>query len=221
MIKSMIFVIKVTHLCNMQCKYCYNQKLDKIDNIIDFVLLEEIIKWIGEFCKYSHIQKAEFVWHGGEPLLPGVEFYKIVNKLQRKYLNNIEYENGLQTNGTLFTPDFINHFKINKYKISVSLDGDKLSNDEQRINSDGFGAFDIIMDNIALLRKEGVSIGISAVVHSQNYQRLIENYLFFKKTKLNYNLVFDFNNTYSESYIKSLSNELNGFLLFGVGMKLR
>lgn len=214
MTKSIIFVIKVTHFCNMSCKYCYNKKIHKSGHTIDINLLERIIIWVGKYCKNSNIQKVEFVWHGGEPLLPGVDFYKLVNKLQNTYLHEIKYENGIQTNGTLITEEFIDFFKNNKYKISISLDGDKVTNDKQRIFCNGSGTFDLIMDNISLLKQEEVSLGISAVVHPQNYKMLISNYLFFKKHNLSYNIVFDFNNDYPINYTSDLSRELNAFFDF-------
>ena len=43
----------------------------------------------------------QFCWHGGEPLLLGVDFYRRAMDFQQKYADGKRIENILQTNGTL------------------------------------------------------------------------------------------------------------------------
>ena len=55
----------------------------------------------------QHIQATtdtiiNFSWHGGEPLLAGIDFYKKAVALQKKYKpDGRVIINGMQTNGTL------------------------------------------------------------------------------------------------------------------------
>lgn len=82
--KTMYFIIKVTHSCNLKCKYCYDNLSDSNINIISMDLLNNMIIWISNFCKEKDIEFAKFVWHGGESLLANIHFFEEVIKLQKK-----------------------------------------------------------------------------------------------------------------------------------------
>lgn len=213
MVKTMLFIIKITHGCNMKCRYCYDRH-SKLSNLMSINMLDNIMKWIGEFCENSGIQKAKFVWHGGEPLLAGIEFFELIPELQQKHLKDMIIENGIQTNGTLITEDLIDFFKANNFKISISLDGFREINDKYRVFKDENGSFDLVLKNIELLKKNNMAVGISSVVHCQNYNFLMDNYKFFKEHNLNYNLVFDFNSNYSISYLNGMREELCKLFLY-------
>ena len=213
MVKTMLFIVKITHGCNMKCRYCYDRH-SKTSNLMSITILDDIIKWISDFCVNNGIQTAKFVWHGGEPLLAGIEFFELIPRLQQIHLKDIKVENGIQTNGTLITEELTEFFKKNNFKISISLDGFREVNDQQRVLRDETGSFDLVLKNIELLRRNNISVGISSVVHSDNYNYLMKNYKFFKEQNLNYNLVFDFNNKYSTTYLNRLKEELSKLFLY-------
>lgn len=62
----------------------------------------EILEWaIEEICKHN-FGDTIFVWHGGEPLLAGIEFYKRAIAFQEKFRKpGQKIFNGLVTDGTL------------------------------------------------------------------------------------------------------------------------
>ena len=59
--------------------------------------------------------QIEFAWHGGEPLLAGLEFFHEAIKLQNKYGKGRKILNTLQTNGTLLNDEFCKFFRDNNF----------------------------------------------------------------------------------------------------------
>lgn len=88
--------------CNLDCHYCYY--LDKAvqyggrQAVMDDQLLELCIK---QYIRANEVDTVQFCWHGGEPLLLGLDFYRRAMELQRRYADGKRIENTLQTNGTL------------------------------------------------------------------------------------------------------------------------
>jgi len=66
-----------------------------------------------------------FIWHGGEPLLLPLKFYKNVMNLQKKYFGRDSHRvsNTIQTNGTLAGKRFMDFCKDNKINVGVSFEG--------------------------------------------------------------------------------------------------
>jgi len=50
-------------------------------------------------------KEVSIAWHGGEPELMGLDFYKRVIELEMKYGHGQAVGNGFQTNGTLLTQE--------------------------------------------------------------------------------------------------------------------
>ena len=99
-----IFAKPVGSTCNLRCKYCYYlPKKSLYPETKRFLMSDDILE---EYIK-QHIQATAdnfifFSWHGGEPLLAGIEFYRKALKLQKKYKPaGSDIVNGIQTNGTL------------------------------------------------------------------------------------------------------------------------
>ena len=111
-------------LCNLDCHYCYY--LDKAEIYggrepkMTLAMLETVIK---EYINANDVPEVTFNWHGGEPLVMGLDFYKKAVILQQKYAGDKVIHNTLQTNGTLLTPDIARFFTDNNFLIGISIDG--------------------------------------------------------------------------------------------------
>ncbi|MCX6261861.1 MAG: SPASM domain-containing protein, partial [Bacteroidia bacterium] len=100
-----IFVKPVGALCNLRCKYCYY--LDKkalYPAESGFVMNDDILeKYIIQHIEATTEETVFFSWHGGEPLLAGIDFFRKAVFLQKKHKpSGVEIVNGVQTNGTLY-----------------------------------------------------------------------------------------------------------------------
>lgn len=183
-----INVIKPTHICNLACDYCYNE--DERSPIMDEITLERVIEqtfcYVREVSKFS---KAVFLWHGGEPLVPGLGFYKKVVSLQAAYAKNVPFTNAIQTNGTLISDAWAKFFSENRFSVGVSLDGPSHINDSARKDHNGGGSFKKVMKAIDCLRRYGINPGVVLTVTKRSVSCAEEIFDFFAQNNLSFQLV--------------------------------
>ncbi len=171
----------VSEACNLACDYCYYSTCGGQPIGIEKIRYELLEKFIKEYMELDQ-RFASFIWQGGEPLLAGLDFFKNVIKLQKRYASNGTFiNNSLQTNATLITDEWALFFKQNNFFIGVSLDGPKEINDIRRVNAQGTGSFECIMRGIDCLRKYNVDFNILSVIHEENVDKAKELMRFYQK----------------------------------------
>jgi len=122
-----------------------------------------------------------FGWQGGEPTLLGVDFFKKVADLQKKYaIKGIPIANGLQTNGTLITEELAEHFAKYNFLLGVSLDGPPELHDVNRIAADGKGTHSKVITGIEILKKFKVEFNILILVNSENVKHAVKIYRYLR-----------------------------------------
>ncbi len=154
---------------------------------MDTGILEILMKkFLNEYPKY-----ISFCWHGGEPLLAGISFFKAVHNVQKRLRKERqEIENRLQTNATLVNEEWAKFFKDQKYKIGISIDGPELLNDQQRLLISNKGTFGKIMKGIEILKKHEIKFSVLMTISNKNVEYPEEIYKFiidqkFHSIKLN------------------------------------
>lgn len=176
-----IMIKPVGSLCNLRCRYCYY--LDKADIYggkeprMTFEMLETFIR---EYIAANDVPEVLFNWHGGEPLLMGLDFYRKAIQLQEKYASGKRIRNALQTNATLVTAEWADFFRENGFLIGVSLDGPRDVHDCYRAGKGGGSTFERVVKGIAELYKAGVDYNIMTTVNSKSEGRGLEIYQFLK-----------------------------------------
>ncbi|MBL7101114.1 MAG: radical SAM protein [Nanoarchaeota archaeon] len=143
--KSLSIIAKVTENCNLACKYCYAENDQKIKCIMDDETLEKTINKCYEFS--GDHKNPHFIWHGGEPLLGGLKFFKKIVKLQDK-LKPHKITNVVQSNGTLIDDKTLDFFLQNKIHVGASLDGPEEIHNKTRVYSNGKGSFKNVIKGI-------------------------------------------------------------------------
>ena len=118
----------------------------------------------------------EFAWHGGEPLLAGLEFFHEAIRLQNKYGQGRKILNTLQTNGTLLNEEFCKFFRDNNFLLGVSIDGSEELHNVYRDES-----FSRVMRGIELLKKYNVPFNTLTAVNNMNSQKPRELYSFLRE----------------------------------------
>ncbi|MFA0813691.1 dynobactin maturation radical SAM/SPASM protein DynA [Microbulbifer epialgicus] len=181
-------VIKPTHACNLACTYCYNE--DDRTKRMSINTLESTIKNTCEYARAKNESgKVDFIWHGGEPMLVGLDFYKQAIKFQERYKKSLKFENVMQTNGTLIDSRWCDFFVEEKFHVSISIDGVKHVNDVTRINRKGEGSFDNVFEAIQLVKKYQIPLGVCLVLNKINVPHLDEIYDFLRDEQLNFNVI--------------------------------
>ena len=159
----LILILKPTVLCNCSCKYCITPT-DIPRNRMKIGVIERLCEKLSRSKIYDSFT---FIWHGGEPLLMGIDFYKQVLEIQKKYLRQGTYVNTYQSNCTLIDDDWMEFFIENKIKVSTSLDGDKELHDANRIRN-GKGTFDETLLRIKRLQEARLLAGVVTVLSKTN-----------------------------------------------------
>lgn len=181
-------IIKPTHICNLACDYCFNE--DPRDPIMTIKTLDRVIEQ-----SFSYVSKqagnpfVSFIWHGGEPMVAKIGFYKEVIKLQNLHSQGIKYSNTIQTNGTLINDDWIEFLKNSNFNISISLDGPREINDKVRNYRGKKSSFDKVMAGINLVRAAGLQFGIPLVISKANKDEADKLMDFFVREKLHFHLI--------------------------------
>lgn len=183
-----VMVKPVGSVCNLACNYCYylekgNLYPEKKASVLSDELLE---KFIQDYLNSQTMNEVLFTWHGGEPLMRPISFYKKALELQYTYGFGRQIDNSIQTNGTLLTDEWCIFLKENNFLVGISIDGPQEFHDEYRRNKQGLPSFYKVMKGIKLLKKHGVEYNAMAVVNDFNVDYPLEFYNFFKDIDCHY-----------------------------------
>lgn len=173
----------VSSQCNFRCEYCYYQgkaaQLGQRKPIMSRDTLEQFVKQnIDMHGKEAFIS---FAWHGGEPLMAGLDFYRDALALQRQYGADRQIQNSIQTNGALLNDDWCAFFRENQFEIGVSIDGPKELHNTYRKRVDGTGTFDDTMRGIRLLQRHRIPFSALTTVNRVNMAAPLQVYEFLRE----------------------------------------
>ena len=169
--------------CNLACKYCYYLEKDKLYPTAQRHLMsdEMLEQFTREYIEAQTMNQVLFTWHGGEPLLRSIDFYRKALSLQQKYAGGRRIDNVIQTNGTLLTDEWCEFFAQNHWLVGISIDGPQPDHDHYRLTAAGKPSWKKVMQGIKLLKKHGVEWNAMAVVNAYNVNHPMEFYRFFKE----------------------------------------
>ena len=169
--------------CNLACKYCYYLEKNKLYPTAQRHLMsdEMLEQFTREYIEAQTMNQVLFTWHGGEPLLRSLDFYRKALSLQQKYAGSRRIDNVIQTNGTLLTDEWCEFFAQNHWLVGISIDGPQPDHDHYRLTAAGKPSWKKVMQGIKLLKKHGVEWNAMAVVNAYNANHPLEFYRFFKE----------------------------------------
>jgi uncharacterized protein len=169
--------------CNLACKYCYYLEKNKLYPTAQRHLMsdEMLEQFTREYIEAQTMNQVLFTWHGGEPLLRSIDFYRKALSLQQKYAGGRRIDNVIQTNGTLLTDEWCEFFAQNHWLVGISIDGPQPDHDHYRLTAAGKPSWKKVMQSIKLLKKHGVEWNAMAVVNAYNVNHPLEFYRFFKE----------------------------------------
>ena len=169
--------------CNLACKYCYYLEKNKLYPTAQRHLMsdEMLEQFTREYIEVQTMNQVLFTWHGGEPLLRSIDFYRKALSLQQKYAGGRRIDNVIQTNGTLLTDEWCEFFAQNHWLVGISIDGPQPDHDHYRLTAAGKPSWQKVMQGIKLLKKHGVEWNAMAVVNAYNANHPLEFYRFFKE----------------------------------------
>lgn len=183
--KPITLIVKpCADLCNIKCGYCYHNWL-KISGVVGNKKIMDRKMVDILFCNLESLpqKRIKIIWHGGEPLLIGKEFFYYVLEKQKNCPSK-QFINLIQTNGTLIDDDWVEIFKIGKFNVGVSIDGPKHLHDILRKDKHGEGTFDNVLSGIQLIQSKNIEVGPISVITKYNYKNSKEIFNFLCDKKL-------------------------------------
>lgn len=178
-----VFAKPVGASCNLACSYCYY--LDKAvlteSNGFQRMPHELLEVYIRQHIQASTAQTVFFSWHGGEPTLAGLDYFRQITELQKKHLpENRVALNGIQTNGTLLNDEWCRFLKKENFIVGISIDGPEPFHSAHRFHRSGKSAFEEVLRGFQLLKSYEIPCEILCVVNAQNVRSPLDVYRFFK-----------------------------------------
>jgi uncharacterized protein len=161
-----LVVVQPTSLCNLNCRYCYvpnrRDSLVMSDETLDAVIRKVLASELVE-------ESIEFLWHAGEPLTAGIPFFQHAIELMKRYNSRgLTVVNSIQTNGTLINQAWCDFFRDQGVEVGLSVDGPAFLHDSARVTWAGRGSHAKAIRGHALLKKNGVDVGVLCVLTRQS-----------------------------------------------------
>jgi uncharacterized protein len=172
-------IIKLTENCNFSCYYC---RYSNNGNINDFIKKNELFEIISKCLEYNNsngYQGLSIIFHGGEPLLWGINNFLDFAEWEKN--KKILIKKSIQTNGYLLNDEWCSFFKENGFEVGVSIDGPSHLNGHKMKKYSNEEVTNRVLSNIGLLKKNNVKFGILSVLKNDNtnakeyYDFLIKN----------------------------------------------
>ena len=170
--------------CNLDCTYCFYLSKQQLaggpggghmhDDVLEHFVRDYIESVTGD--------EVVFSWQGGEPTLMGLDFFRKVVALQRRYARHGQrIENDLQTNGTLLDEEWGAFLKEHRFLVGLSIDGPREIHDHFRVTKQGKPTFDAVHGAAQMLRRAGVPFNTLTCVHRFNASRPLDVYRFLRR----------------------------------------
>ena len=155
-------------LCNLDCDYCYYLGKSDLYGGHQPKMSDELLeRYICQYFEAVQVPTVTFCWHGGEPLLAGLDFFEKAVALQNRYKGNRQVENSLQTNGLLVNPEWCDFFRQNNFLIGISIDGPKEIHDAYRHDRGGHPTFDRVMRAVEMMAVNGVEYNTLSTINNR------------------------------------------------------
>ena len=169
-------------ICNLDCKYCFYLEKEKLfPSNENFRMNDEVLEtYIRQYIEGQQVPEVSFAWQGGEPTLMGVNFFRKVVELQRKYAGGKVISNALQTNGTLLNDEWGEFLAANGFLVGLSIDGPAKLHDTYRVTKKGGGSYQKVIAGLRLLKKHRVEFNTLTVVNRANSRKPLEVYRFLR-----------------------------------------
>ena len=154
-------------------------------------VLNQTIKRIKEHVQTHEIKAVSIIFHGGEPLLAGKDFFEYAVFAINQNLKDIcEVKFGTQTNGVLLDYDWAELFLSLKIGVGISIDGYKDLNDRHRLDYSGKSTFYRVEEAIRVLcqpQYSEIKGGLLCVIQpDSNPIELLEWFRKFEKTQVDF-----------------------------------
>jgi uncharacterized protein len=179
-----IFVKPAGAACNLDCSYCYYLKKQHLFPASgSFRMADELLEsYIIQHIETSPEEVVYFSWHGGEPTILGLEYYRRIVRIQREHhADGRRIVNGIQTNGILLNEEWCHFLAKEGFSVGLSLDGPPELHDRYRVTKAQKPTHREVMQSYRLLKQHRIPCDLLCVIHQGNVAHPAQIYRFFKE----------------------------------------
>ncbi|HUX20435.1 MAG TPA: anaerobic sulfatase maturase, partial [Spirochaetia bacterium] len=157
---------------NLECDYCfYLEKKALYPETRRHQMSDSVLESLVAGFLATPQPAYTFGWQGGEPTLMGRTFFKRVTELQEHYgRRGAIVSNGLQTNGTMITPELASHLSRYRFLVGLSIDGPEEVHNVNRRRPSGRGSYADTIRAVELFRSHRVEFNVLTVVSSASVE---------------------------------------------------
>lgn len=170
--------------CNLRCSYCYYlPKARLFPGSPAPRMPEDLLEsYIRQRLETSPGPVTHFEWHGGEPTLLGLDYFRRIVEMQYAHAPaGRTITNGIQTNGTLLDEAWGRFLHETQFSVGLSLDGPAECHDPFRTTIEGRPTHAEVVRGFHLLRRHRVHCDVLCVLHEGNAGRPELVYRFFRE----------------------------------------
>lgn len=169
--KPKVVIFELTHLCNLKCGHCYNDRLFELNELNT----EEVIKILKTIPSPT---TTVLGFTGGEVMMRS-DFIEILKSADKIGFENIN----IDSNGTLINEKVICILKeLGVNTLHISLDGPENINDKLR----GKGTYQKIVNAIKLAVREGMTVTANMTVGKLNAECIEKLFSLLEPLKIHY-----------------------------------
>jgi len=175
-------------ICNLNCTYCFYLEKEKLFGKTEkFRMSDEVLEqYIRQYIEQQSVPEISFAWQGGEPTLLGVDFFRKVITLQRKYAAGKTITNALQTNGTLLDDEWGQFLAEHGFLVGISIDGPPDLHDAYRVDKRDRPSSEKVLRGLGILKKHKVEFNTLTVVNRKNSREPLRVYQYLKEIGSSY-----------------------------------
>jgi len=155
-------ILEPVKRCNLSCLYCYSDGGGA--GVMTRQTLQIALEKAACYAERHGFREIHILWHGGEPLLAGLEFFRAAINILTELTSDLKFHHFLQTNGLLLDYDFCAFFRDHGFQIGISLDGPQVLHDSMRIGAKRQGSHAAVLGKVRLLEEQRAAAGFNAVI---------------------------------------------------------
>lgn len=151
------FIVRVSSLCDLGCHYCFASP-----GFQGYRMSREMLEFVIRQIDSLGLDSAQMTWHGGEPLMLGIDGFEYGVELQNSLATS--FCNAVQTNGVLVNDAYADFFVKNDFSVGISIDGYEKVHNANRPFRNGKGSFDRVIRGLRLLQSKGLDVASISVI---------------------------------------------------------
>jgi uncharacterized protein len=186
-------ILKVTEGCNSNCYYCDVVIKHGRGGSMPLDVLARAFERTNEYLEAHPEDHVELLWHGGEPLLLGPDYYRLAWELLQETCSHTQsrIRHSIQTNLTCFTEEFVESFRrLGIMAVGTSYDPEPhMRGPGRERDSDAYNR--LFLRAVAILERHGIGWGMIYVVTKRSLERPSDVFHFLTNLRLRGGLNFN------------------------------